>query len=277
MPEDAQLALGLDVAPELALPDRLHRLGLPATTAVTLTRNRVMVVSWDPRPAFDCTPATHGLPTRCSARSSASLHRARRGRATRCTTDLPDIPARPLRSEPEAPQPPPWPIATSKQSTSCSASPDPNARHFSGALGRSRFAYPTNVGDSASSRRSRSQGNADRDLARHIRVDGWQCHGRCCTKWCTNGSVKPDFRSTTVVRSAGRRARSAFRRSPGFPLTISPRLGQSSDAQRDVVAGGPSEPTTYPTKAPSAVKVTPKNATARQRMFPSLTYGFHSR
>lgn len=41
--------LALDVAPEKALPDRLRRLGLPASTAVTLTRNRVLVVSWDSR------------------------------------------------------------------------------------------------------------------------------------------------------------------------------------------------------------------------------------
>lgn len=39
----------LDAAPEQALPDRLRRLGLPVTTAITLTRNRVLVVSWDPR------------------------------------------------------------------------------------------------------------------------------------------------------------------------------------------------------------------------------------
>lgn len=48
-PDDGQLALALDAAPEATLPERLVRLGLPAGTPVTLTRNRTVLVSLDPR------------------------------------------------------------------------------------------------------------------------------------------------------------------------------------------------------------------------------------
>lgn len=45
---DAQLALPLDAAPEADLPRRLLRLGLPARTTITLTRNRSVLVSYGP-------------------------------------------------------------------------------------------------------------------------------------------------------------------------------------------------------------------------------------
>ena len=45
---DAQLALPLDSAPEADLPRRLLRLGLPARTTITLTRNRSVLVSYGP-------------------------------------------------------------------------------------------------------------------------------------------------------------------------------------------------------------------------------------
>ncbi len=44
-----QLELGLDADPEAALPDRLRRLGLPPGVAVTLTRNRTVLVSFASR------------------------------------------------------------------------------------------------------------------------------------------------------------------------------------------------------------------------------------
>lgn len=43
-----QLSLALDAAPEASLPARLVRLGLPAHLEVTLTRNRTVLVSFDP-------------------------------------------------------------------------------------------------------------------------------------------------------------------------------------------------------------------------------------
>ena len=44
-----QLGLALEEAPEAALPARLHGLGLPPGTAVSLTRNRSVLVSLAPR------------------------------------------------------------------------------------------------------------------------------------------------------------------------------------------------------------------------------------
>jgi hypothetical protein len=49
LPDDGQLALALDTDPEAALPDRLFVLGLPPGTAVELTRNRTVLVSWHTR------------------------------------------------------------------------------------------------------------------------------------------------------------------------------------------------------------------------------------
>lgn len=49
LPDDGQLALPLDTDPEAALPDRLFVLGLPPGTAVELTRNRTVLVSWHTR------------------------------------------------------------------------------------------------------------------------------------------------------------------------------------------------------------------------------------
>ncbi len=49
MPDEIQLVFNLDIAPEQALPDRLYRLGLAPGTPVTLTRNRVQVLSWQVR------------------------------------------------------------------------------------------------------------------------------------------------------------------------------------------------------------------------------------
>jgi len=45
---EAQLSLSLDAAPEAELPARLRRLGLPAHLDVTLTRNRTVLVTFDP-------------------------------------------------------------------------------------------------------------------------------------------------------------------------------------------------------------------------------------
>lgn len=45
---DAQLLLPLEEAPEAGLAARLHRLGLPAHLDVALTRNRTVLVSFDP-------------------------------------------------------------------------------------------------------------------------------------------------------------------------------------------------------------------------------------
>jgi len=47
-----QLELSLDAAPEAELPRRLRRLGLPEGVPVTLTRNRTVLVSFDPRGAL---------------------------------------------------------------------------------------------------------------------------------------------------------------------------------------------------------------------------------
>lgn len=47
MTDHRQLTLELGTAPEAALPERLHRLGLPRRTKVTLTRNRTVMVSMD--------------------------------------------------------------------------------------------------------------------------------------------------------------------------------------------------------------------------------------
>ncbi len=47
-----QLELSLDAAPEAELPKRLRRLGLAAGVPVKLTRNRTVLVSFDPRGAL---------------------------------------------------------------------------------------------------------------------------------------------------------------------------------------------------------------------------------
>ncbi len=49
LPDDGQLGLDLDAAPEASLPDRLFALGLAPGTAVELTRNRTVLVSWHTR------------------------------------------------------------------------------------------------------------------------------------------------------------------------------------------------------------------------------------
>lgn len=46
--DTSQFSLALEAAPEAALPGRLRRLGLPATTPITLTRNRSVLVSLAP-------------------------------------------------------------------------------------------------------------------------------------------------------------------------------------------------------------------------------------
>lgn len=47
-----QLELSLDAAPEAELPSRLRRLGLAEAVPVRLTRNRTVLVSFDPRGAL---------------------------------------------------------------------------------------------------------------------------------------------------------------------------------------------------------------------------------
>ena len=178
MRDDAQFALGLDVAPELALPDRLHRLGLSRSTAVTLTRNRVMVVSWDSRTGLRLHAGYAWAPDDVLSAIlrflSPRTPRTERLAARRIFLGFPldrHVPSRKRRRLADVAE---RDVAAVEQLQRLHQIL--NMRHFDGALGT----IPIRVSDRMSSRLGEFRADHDHKALviaisrRHIKVDGWQ-------------------------------------------------------------------------------------------------------
>lgn len=178
MSDDAQLALALDQAPELALPDRLYRLGLPVETFVTLTRNRVLVVSWDADTGLRLHTGYAWAPDDVLAAIirylAPRVPRSERLVARRKFLSFPldryvkSRARRPLRDVVERDVPMVQQLDRLHQIL--------NARHFAGALGT----IPIRVSDRMETRLGEFRADHDNRPVvitisrRHIRRDGWE-------------------------------------------------------------------------------------------------------
>lgn len=172
-----QLALGLDIDPEQALPARLFRLGLPPGTPVTLTRNRVLVVSWHAADGLRLHAGYAWAPDdvllaiiRFMARR---IPRAERLAARRKFLSFPLDRYAPSRKRRKLPDVPPRDARTVAELQRLHQIL--NARHFAGSLGT----IPIRVSDRMSTRLGEFR--ADHDMRpvvitvsrRHIQDDGW--------------------------------------------------------------------------------------------------------
>ncbi len=172
-----QLELSLDARPEAELPRRLHRLGLAPEVRVSLTRNRTVLVSWDPRQTLRLHAGYAWAP---DAVLQAILRfvaprtsRAERLRARRIFLAFPverHAPARPRRGPPRIP---PEQLAVIARLERLHAIL--NERYFDGALST----VPVRLSRRMERRLGEFEAAVDgRSVAitiseRHLRRDGW--------------------------------------------------------------------------------------------------------
>jgi hypothetical protein len=173
----AQLDLPLDAAPEAELPVRLRRLGLPDGMAVTLTRNRTVLVSFAPSTglrlhagyAWAGDDVLAAILTFVRPRASRAERLAARRRFLSFPVEQHVSPRarRRLTSVPEAHQPLIERLVRLHQIL--------NERHFGGTL----TSLPLRLSDRMQSRLGEFQAPGDGHGAaivlshRHLRRDGW--------------------------------------------------------------------------------------------------------